>query len=127
MHSVTLHDITKAIEQAPTEAIRVALIITWACCARVGDVTQLKNCNVDLQERKDGLWDFVVFFERGKVIGKIDPYHVHTAIPADAAVTLQRYLEKNHASKFMFPCPSRGVRAALLRSIRNHLRTFKKE
>ena len=125
--AVTLQDITEAIQQAPTEAIKVALIITWACCARAGDVTQLKVSNIELRLRPDGLWDMIVFFERGKVIGKIDPYHVHTAIPADAAATLQRYLEKNHASKFLFPCPSRGVRAAFLRFIRNHLRTLNKE
>ena len=125
--AVTAQDIMKAIEQAPTEAIKVALIITWACCARAGDVTQLKMWNIELRMRSDGLVDMIVFFERGKVIGKIDPYHVHTAIPADAAATLQRYLGRNHASKFLFPCPSRGARAAFLRSIRNHLRLFNKE
>ena len=43
--AVSTQDILKAIEQAPTEQIRIALLITWACCARAGDVTQLKQHN----------------------------------------------------------------------------------
>ena len=122
--AVTKVDLRKAISDAPTEEIRVALILTWALVARAGDVTQLKTWHVELLRKNATETEMTVFFERGKVIGKIDPYHVHTTIPTAMAEILQRFLEKQNLSKFMFPRPSKAAREAFLGQIRNHLRTI---
>ena len=122
--AVTVEDVSRAIETA-TEMVAIALIITWACLARLGDVTQLKAANVQLRAREDKfMTDLSVFFEKGKIIGKVDPYWVHTAIPTDLAEALQRYLDRMQYTTFLFPMPSKRAREAFMKQVRTHLRTI---
>ena len=122
--AVSFEDVSKAIETA-VETVMIALIITWACLARLGDVTQLKAANVEMRAREEkSMTDLSIYFETGKIIGKVDPYWVHTAIPTDLAEALQRYLDRMQHSKFLFPMPSKRTREAFMKQVRTHLRTI---
>ena len=91
--------------------------------ARAGDVTQLKTGHVELRRRNATEYEMTVFFERGKVIGKIDPYHVHTAIPEMWAEWMQGFLEEKKASVYLFQMPSKAARQRFLDRVRDHVRT----
>jgi len=125
--SATLTEIEKAIETAPTEDIKALIILSWAFVARCGDVAQVKTDCVFLHEPKtDGTMDVRIHFERGKVIGKIDPYSVTTAIPKEWAPFLQSWLSRKK-TEFLFHMTSARQRRKLLDSLRQHLRTVRED
>ena len=120
-------DILKAIATAMNPDVKALLILAWATVGRCGDVSQLKTAGLEIGQpkgtkRKPGLTEMTVFFERGKVIGKIDPYHIQTVIPEEWAAFLRTWLASK-SSKFLFQQPSKAMREKFLAEVRIHLRT----
>ena len=126
--SVSEAEIVRLIETAKDREIKAILILIWACAARSGDVSQLKTEGITLDARvkdpqRGRRTNMTVFFEKGKVIGKLDPYHVHTAIPEMWAEWLQGFLEEKKASVYLFQMPSKAARQRFLDRVRDHVRT----
>ena len=119
--AVTVHHLEQAIKEA-SGLVKIVLMLTWACVARLGDVTQLLMENIILELREDGMYDLRVKFVRGKVIGKIDPYWIHTAIPPHYAKALQDHMSLHPQWTFLFQCQSLGEREALMRAVTRALR-----
>ena len=127
--SATEAQILEMIETAKDPEVRAALIVIWACVARSGDVSQLKTAGVTLDQvrnpQKGRRAKMMVFFERGKVIGKMDPYHIHTAIPEVWAAWLQKFLSErlDRKQEYLFQMPSKRARQLFLDRVRAHVRT----
>ena len=126
--SVTEAEIVRMIETAKDRDIKAMLILIRACAARSGDVSQLKTAGITLDGKvknpqRGRRTNMSVFFEKGKVIGKLDPYHVHTAIPEMWAEWLLGFLEEKKASVYIFQMPSKAARQRFLDRVRAHVRT----
>ena len=126
--SVTEAEIVKMIETAKDPEIKAILMLIWACAGRSGDVSQLKTAGITLgakvkNPQRGRRTNLSLFFEKGKVIGKIDPYHVHTAIPEMWAEWMQGFLEEKKASVYLFQMPSKAARQRFLDRVRDHVRT----
>ncbi len=124
--SVTEAEIVRMIESSKDPQIKAALIIIWACVARSGDVSQLMTAGVTVAQvinpQRGGRTRLSVFFQRGKVIGKVDPYHVHSAIPETWAAWLQKFLDDTK-TEYLFQMPSKAARQRFLDRLRAHVRT----
>ena len=125
--SVTEAEVVRMIETSSDPQIKAALILIWACVARSGDVSQLKTSGVSVVQvkgvpRKGRRAGLSVFFQRGKVIGKVDPYTVHTAIPETWAAWLQNFLHET-MTDYLFQMPSKVARQRFLDRLRVHVRT----
>ena len=113
-----------AIEKAEDPEVRALLILSWATVGRVGDVAQVKTKNASVGPPVRGAPTSVqVFFDRGKVIGKVDPYNIHTVVPEKWAAWLRTWLAAK-TTMFLFEQPSRAQRSRFLAEVRNHLRTI---
>ena len=123
--AASLEDIEKAILSAPTESIKALIILSWVFVARVGDMSQVKTDCLYLGTPKvDGSMEVQCHFERGKVIGKIDPYTLTTTVPAQWVSFLQTWHSKIK-TPFLFHMDSLKKRQQLLASTRKHLRTIR--
>ena len=116
-------DIVRAITEARNPEVRAMLILAWATVGRCGDVSQVKTSGVTFGTTTKGRTALSVFFERGKVIGKLDPYHVHTAVPLQWAEWLRDWCG-TVKTVFLFQRPSRAMRSKFLTEVRDHLRTI---
>ena len=126
--SVSEAEIVKMIETAKDPEVKAILILIWACAARSGDVSQLKTAGITLgptveKPQRGRRTNLSVFFERGKVIGKIDPYHIHTAIPEMWTEWLRDFVTERKASIYLFQMPSKAARERFLDRVREHVRT----
>eukprot|EP00760_Papus_ankaliazontas_P007906 PhM_4_TR13593/c0_g1_i4/m.63710 len=70
---LTRTDADTAIRTAPNALIKALIMITWACAARAGDVSQLRTDHLAFHENIGSTTQIEVHFARGKVIGVIDP------------------------------------------------------
>ena len=124
--SVTEAEIVRMIETSNDPQIKAALILIWACVARSGDVSQLMTADVSVGQvrnpQRGRRAPLEVFFKRGKVIGKIDPYTIHTAIPETWAAWLKKFLDDTK-TEYLFQMPSKAARQRFLDRIRAHVRT----
>jgi hypothetical protein len=111
----------KIIESATNPEVRALLLLQWSCAARVGDISQLYRHNVQLGTGKEHV-PLTVFFTKGKVIGRIDPYHVHTALSARWAEWLAHWMAQS-TDKFLFQKMSKAARMRLHGEAKNHVRT----
>ena len=121
--AMTESEMARAIETATDPDMKAFLILLWTTIGRSGDVSQVKTSGLTLGTTdSNGDMNVKVFFERGKVIGKVDPYHVHTVIPAWWAKFLGQWLE-GKTTVHLFQQPSKKARAKFLASVRVHIRT----
>ena len=117
-----------ALETAPNPSIKALLILTWATVARCGDTSQVKTAGLEISPPNAGstMTRISVFFERGKVIGKIDPYHIVTEIPEKWAAWLREWHQSLN-TVFLFQQSSKAQRAKFMATVREHLRTINPE
>ena len=121
--AMTESEMARAIETATDPDMKAFLILLWTTIGRPGDVSQVKTSGLTLGTTdSNGDMNVKVFFERGKVIGKVDPYHVHTVIPAWWAKFLRQWLA-GKTTVHLFQQPSKKARAKFLASVRVHIRT----
>ena len=121
--AMTESEMARAIETATDPDTKAFLILLWTTIGRSGDVSQVKTSGLTLGTTdSNGDMNVKVFFERGKVIGKVDPYHVHTVIPARWAKFLRQWLA-GKTTVHLFQQPSKKARAKFLASVRVHIRT----
>ena len=118
-------DLMTALETAPTPSIKALLLLSWATVARCGDASQVKTSGLEIDppnaEKK--MTRISVFFDKGKVIGKIDPYHIVTEIPETLAAWLREW-HQSLDTVFLFQQTSKAQRAKFLATVREHLRTI---
>jgi len=103
----------QALEAATDPEVRAVLLIQWACAARVGDVTQLKRAEISFNPpASNGAVPMKVMFTKGKVIGRIDPYTIHTSIPQKWADWLAQWVSSSE-TPFLFQKTSKSLRYKL--------------
>jgi len=125
--SITEEEIEKAIASSPTDDIKALIILSWAFVARCGDMSQVKTDCLHLGTPKaDGSMEVTAHFERGKVIGKIDPYSVTTTIPSRWVPFLLKWAAEKKTD-FLFQMSSLVQRKKFLGSVRQHLRTIRED
>ena len=92
------------VRLAPDAATKVAIILTWLCGGRVGDVLKAVQREVKLDHQFNRNGKLKVFFARGKAaqLGS-DPYHVPTVCPAPWRPILRQYLEQFGPREELFP------------------------
>ena len=121
-------DMRTALETAPNPSIKALLLLSWATVARCGDASQVKTSGLEIDppnaEKK--MTRISMFFDKGKVIGKIDPYHIVTEIPETLAAWLREW-HQSLDTVFLFQQTSKAQRARFLASVREHLRTINPE
>ena len=123
--AATLEDIEKAVATAPTESMRALIILSWVFVARVGDMSQVKtDCLILKALTSQGNLEIQAHFERGKVIGKIDPYTLTTTVPTQWVSFLQAWHAKV-VTPFLFHMESCAKRKQFLAATRQHLRTVR--
>jgi len=125
--SLTCEQIMQLVREAKNPAFRVVIILMWCCAARSGDVLQLRKAGimvgaVHAPPRVGEMTEVSVFFDRGKVIGKIDPYTVHTAIPEYWATWLKTYLSECK-TEFLVQLVDKRDRQRFLAKLLEYLRT----
>eukprot|EP00760_Papus_ankaliazontas_P016450 PhM_4_TR16800/c1_g2_i5/m.51816 len=114
---LTRTDADTAIRTAPNALIKALIMITWACAARAGDVSQLRTDHLAFHENIGSTTQIEVHFARGKVIGVIDPYTIYTKLPKDMADWLRTW-HSSITTPFLFQQPSKRAREQLLTSVR---------
>jgi len=123
--SMSEDEMEKAIMTATSDDIKALLLLSWALVARCGDMSQVKtDCMLLSSPKSDGTMEIRVHFERGKVIGKIDPYSISTTIPKLWAPFLQTWYTSKK-TVFLFQMNSAAERRKFLTSVRKHLRTIR--
>ena len=123
--SITPEEMDAAVLSATDEDVKALLILSWVFVARCGDMSQVKTDCLSVGDlNPKGYAEVRAHFERGKVIGKIDPYSLTTTVSKDWAVFLQAWLAKKKTT-FLFQCPSAAHRKKLLAKARDHLRTIR--
>ena len=123
--SITEEELQQAIMTATSEDVKAILILSWAFVARVGDMSQVKtDCLILGSTKADGSMEVSAHFERGKVIGKIDPYTVATTITAQWVPFIQKWAQEKKTI-FLFQMNSAAQRRKFIASVRQHLRTVR--
>jgi len=123
--AATQAEVMQAIRTARDPKMAAALIINWACMARIGDTLQLQTKHISITRSATGPARIVVYYCEGKVIGrgKVDPYHVHADLPDEMATALTSYL-CSVSTKHLFHMKSKVERTRYTAEIRNHLRSI---
>ena len=123
--AATFLEVQQAIATARDTRMKAALIINWACMARIGDTLQVLTKEVAITRTSTGACRLIVYFCEGKVIGrgKVDPYHIHADIPHDMADILEAFV-KSVKTKHLFHMASKAERQQYTEIIRQHLRTI---
>ena len=130
--AVSLEDVEEALETEEDPTVRVALILMWSTCCRVGDALSLWPKEITMEPTCDdkGYFQVSVLFCRGKGAKLKAPYTVHTSLPLSWATELTQFLQARacqDSSSALFPksVPVRGnpaksqsIMARLLSAIR---------
>jgi len=123
--SITPEEMDAAVLSATDEDVKALLILSWVFVARCGDMSQVKTDCLSVGDlNPKGYAEVRAHFERGKVIGKIDPYSLTTTVSKDWAIFLRAWLEKKKTI-FLFQCSSAAHRKKFLAKARDHLRTIR--
>ena len=111
----------KSLRQTDHEAA-AALALCWYTAQRPCDVLLLHSSNVKrVAERR-----YVLRFGEGKVVGRIEAYHIHVNIPNQYDFdVVNTWLEKKHHGRFVF-APSMQARRKVIAVVREALRTVDK-
>jgi integrase len=96
-------EITKAVELAPDLPVKVALILTWLCAGRVGDVLKLTRADVTLGPTWETTGELSVLFKIGKGARFSQPYLVPTVCPPAWRLALQQFLRPKQPATKLFP------------------------
>jgi hypothetical protein len=79
--------IQAALEQEPSEGVRLLLLMTWLCAGRTGDIRQLDTHDIVVRAPTgDERTHLTVTFRRGKTVKKRGPYSLHTSLPRALAL-----------------------------------------
>jgi hypothetical protein len=83
--SATAAQVTAAILAEPLRKVRLLLALTWVCCGRTGDLTQLSPADFEWASGAAGARavGLTVTFRRGKTVERRGPYSLHTSLPGD--------------------------------------------
>lgn len=110
--AATAAQIHEALSHVPHNELetRLALILQWTTCARVGDILPLRKKNVVWEPATGKL---SVTITEGKVMGKTQPYTVHTLVSDKIlADTLTHHLHQCKDRLFPYETMQRSKRIA---------------
>lgn len=101
--AASLTETSKALALEPSLPNRVAIILAWVTCARVGCILQLK-----VEDISTSLTDntISVTFRRGKSVRTRGPYTVHSAVTPAWMTTINRWIATRKS--FLFPTQLQG-------------------
>ena len=116
--AATPADIAVALRHIATTRVKVALILCWFTSARPCDVLQLRKDAVAFPAAHE----VKVKFTRGKVVGAVGAYHIHTQVDDDDSYRLVRDFVAAAPDGFLFPLRSGYQRQAFLTEVRLALR-----
>ena len=96
-----------------------ALALCWYTAQRPCDVLLLQTDNLS----KSGQSKWKARFQEGKVIGKIEAYHIHFRVPDDnAEAIIERHAEERRGHRFLFEFASAYRRTRFITTIASALR-----
>ena len=101
--AAVLDEIRTAVRLAPDVATKAALVLTWICAGRVGDVLKVKRKEVALEHNFATTGDLKVTFVRGKGARFSQPYAVPTTCPLEWLPLLRQYLSQFKPEDWLFP------------------------
>ena len=110
----TLNDVKTAIRSEQHLGVKIAIILAWVTCARVGCVLQLRVADLSLSE---GDTNLAVTFRRGKGVRFRGPYTVHTKLPQAWSALLLRWLRQRKTTLFPANVTGPQVKIALRRAL----------
>ncbi len=100
----TYEQVRRAVQQTASLPVRVAMILTWSVCGRVGDILKLHRTDIIIPARgpaTTGAQPIAVTFRRGKTCHTRGPYTVHTTICEEHLRLVQKWLGERRA--WVFP------------------------
>ena len=101
--AATVEEIVVAVTLAPDVATKVALILTWLCAGRVGDVLKVARREVTLAPDFATTGDLTVKFSRGKGARFNQPYTVPSTCPEEWRGLLNQFLAPLQPADWLFP------------------------
>lgn len=101
--AASLTETSKALALEPSLPHRVAIILAWVTCARVGCILQLKVEDISTSLPDNTI---SVTFRRGKSVRTRGPYTVHTAVTTAWMATINRWIATRKS--FIFPTQLQG-------------------
>jgi hypothetical protein len=96
-------EVRKAVARAPDVATKVALVLTWVCAGRVGDVLKVKRQELVLEEDFAASGAIKITFCRGKGARFSQPYTVPTVCPQEWRRLLLQFITPLHPWEWLFP------------------------
>jgi hypothetical protein len=99
----TFSEVRLAIKNAPDVATKIALILTWICAGRVGDVLKVARPEIVLAPDFLTSGNLRITFCRGKGAKFAQPYTVPTLCPPVWRQLLVRYLQTLAPTNWLFP------------------------
>ena len=96
-------EVWRAVRLAPDVATKVALVMTWMCAGRVGDVLKLQRREVTLAPDFATSGAVKILFCRGKGARFSQPYTVPTRCAEQWRPLLQQYLAERQPTDWLFP------------------------
>ena len=120
-HAASYDDIRRCVSTTKCLPTRVALILSWAFCGRVGDVLRLKKDELTVRPNPTtGFTEVTVRFTRAKTTPQRGPYTLHTAISQAWGELLVRWMAERRT--WLFPREvTTGSITAALRQVRPEL------
>ena len=120
-HAASYDDIRRCVSTTKCLPTRVALILSWAFCGRVGDVLRLKKDELTVRPNPTtGFTEVTVRFTRAKTTPQRGPYTLHTAISQAWGELLVRWMAERRT--WLFPKEvTTGSITAALRQVRPEL------
>ena len=103
----TLSDVRKAISLEKHLGVKVAILLAWVTCARVGCILQLRLSDLAWSDNPH----LAITFNRGKGVRFRGPYTVHTVLSPAWARLLKRWSAARKTT--LFPAQVTGVQVKL--------------
>ena len=101
--AATATEVATAVDTTPDLGTKAALIMTWICAGRFGDVLKLKRKDVQLAENFAETGKIKVLFSMGKGARASQPYTVPTVCPMRWRGTLALHLGAYEPHQWFFP------------------------
>ena len=117
---IHVRDAIRHLRETGKTDVAVGLILCWYTAQRPCDIVLLKQRH--LQHNTDGT--YVARFGEGKVIGRVEAYHIHfTVSDPETATFLNEWITKQTPHDgLLFPLPTRAARSSFLRSMTQALK-----
>lgn len=107
-------------------SVRMLLMLCWHFAARVGDMRQVRPCDVSIkatEAREDQAVPTVITFRFGKGAAWWGPYSIHAILPKRAACDLSAFMQRCPTEQPMFSLGDQAALSAAVGEVRGRLST----